>query len=427
MKVLITPVGSAGDNYPFIGLAAELVRRGHDVHVLSIAPFGDAIAAAGAHYVEMGTMEEYRTQINNPDLWHPMKGTRTVARLIGEQVRRLREAVARLDEPGRTLVVAHTLDFASRALHEKSGLPFVAIHLQPSIVRTSYQLPTMVGTTNYSWLPRWVKRSVWWFLDHAMMDPAFGPSANEVRRGLGLPPVRRIFEQYLNSPLLTIGMWPDWFGPPQPDWPRQMKLAGFPLYDPSCSSPLDPEIDSFLRSGEAPVVFTPGSAMVHGHAFFAAAVEACQRLNRRGLLMTRHEEHLPPSLPPTVRRFAFAPFSKLLPRCAALVHHGGIGSTAAALAAGIPQVIMPMSHDQPDNTDRSLKLGVAERIVPKRFTGPNVAAALGRLLDSAGVKQRCTDLARRCRETNGIGDACDMIEGVMPRPAERSAAVAAVR
>lgn len=412
MKVLITPVGSAGDHYPFIGIAAELVRRGHDVHVLAIAPFRDAVAETGAAYVEVGTIEEYHTNINNPDLWHPLKGSKTVANLVAEQLRRMLKLISDLHEPGRTLVVGHTLDFVSRALHDKINLPFVTVHLQPSIVRTSHQLPTMIGTTNHSWLPQWVKRSAWWFIDRAVMDPTFGPSINEVRAKLDLPPVKRVFKEYLNSPLLTIGFWPDWFGPPQPDWPQQLKLAGFPLYDPSSSSPIDPELDTFLNAGDPPIVFTPGSAMVHGQAFFAAAVDACQRLNRRGLLMTRHENHLPPSLPPTVRRFAFAPFSKLLPRCAALVHHGGIGTTAAAFAAAIPQVIMPMSHDQPDNADRSIKLGTAERIVRKRFTGPNVAAALERLLHSTDVKDRCADLARRCRETNGIANACDMIERI---------------
>ena len=424
MRILVTPVGSAGDNYPFIGLAGELVRRGHDVQVLSIGPFRDAVRAVGANYVEVGTAEEYAANINNPELWHPTKGSKTVAKLVAEQLRRNLKLVTEFHEPGNTIVVGHTLDFASRALHEKVGLPLVTVHLQPCIVRTSHQLPTMMGTTNYSWLPLWVKRSVWWFLDRAMMDRVFGPPANEVRGKLGLPPVKRILKDYLNSPLLTIGMWPEWFGPPQPDWPKQMKLAGFPLYDPSALSAQDPEIDAFLQAGDAPIVFTPGSAMVHGHDFFAAAVDACQRIGRRGMLMTRHDEHVPASLPPTVKRFAFAPFSKLLPRCAAIVHHGGVGTTAAGFAAGIAQVIMPMSHDQPDNADRAVKLGVARRIMRTSFTAESLATALQWLLESTEVTKSCEEVVRRCRATNGIANACDMIESVMPRVRQSRESVA---
>ena len=417
MKIVITPMGSAGDNYPFIGIGAEMVRRGHDVHVVTTGPFRDAVLAAGASYVESGSTEEYEKNINNPELFHPTRGSETVARMVAEQIRRMFKSVRELHEPGRTLVVGHTLDFGSRALHDKIGLPLVTLHLQPVIVRTSHELPTMTGTMNFSWLPRWFKRSLWWGVDRLMMDRIWGPAANEPRAALNLPPVSRVFESYTNSPLLTIGLWPDWFGPPQPDWPKQMKLAGFPLYDPSSSPSLDGEIESFLAAGDAPIVFTPGSAMVHGHDFFAAAADACQSLGRRGMLFTRYEAQVPKSLPPTVRRFAFARFSQLLPRCAALVHHGGIGTTAAGFAGGIPQVIMPMSHDQPDNAYRAVKLGIAERIMPKKFTGDRLAASLKRLLDSPDVKQRCTDLARRCRETNGIATACDLIEGVIPKNA----------
>jgi len=135
--------------------------------------------------------------------------------------------------------------------------------------------------------------------------------------------------------------------------------------------------------------------MQHAHEFFTAAAEACKRLGRRGMLLTRHSDQLPGELPSGVRHFSFLPFGLLLPRVAATVFHGGIGTVAQALRAGVPQLIMPMAHDQPDNADRLVKLGVGRMLWPRDFTGPAVARELSALLDDPAVAMRCRDLATR--------------------------------
>jgi UDP:flavonoid glycosyltransferase YjiC (YdhE family) len=115
-----------------------------------------------------------------------------------------------------------------------------------------------------------------------------------------------------------------------------------------------------------------------------------------------------------VRHVPFAPFTQLLPRCAALIHHGGIGTTSAAFAAGIPQVIMPLSHDQPDNAARVRALGVGDRLLPKHFTGRRLADVLRPLLASVQVKDRAADLARRCAAQDAIAETADLIERALP-------------
>ena len=99
---------------------------------------------------------------------------------------------------------------------------------------------------------------------------------------------------------------------------------------------------------------TVGDAIMHGTAFFRAAAAACGLLRERGLLLTKYPHQIPADLPPGVRHVAFAPFRQLLPRCAAIVHHGGIGTTAAALTAATPQLVLPLAWDQPDNARRFL-------------------------------------------------------------------------
>ena len=151
---------------------------------------------------------------------------------------------------------------------------------------------------------------------------------NRFCRELNLPPARRIFSYWLHTTDLIVGLFPDWFGPPQPDWPTNVRLAGFPLWDSDVDAQLSGDVREFLAAGVPPIAFSPGSANREAQSFFAAAVEACQRLGRRGILLTKYGEQLPAKLPETVRHFGFVPLSKLLPHTAALVHHGGIGTCA---------------------------------------------------------------------------------------------------
>jgi UDP:flavonoid glycosyltransferase YjiC (YdhE family) len=227
---------------------------------------------------------------------------------------------------------------------------------------------------------------------------------------MGLPPVQRIFSRWLNSPELVLGLFPDWFGPRQRDWPANVAAVGFPLWNPPAAHELSVEVNDFLDAGDAPIVFAPGSANVQAGDFFHTAVEVCQRLGRRGMLMTKYPEQLLSRLPPTVQSFGFVPFSELLPRVAALVHHGGIGTCAQGLASGIPQVVMPMAYDQLDNGVRLKRLGVGEVVPRNQFKPPRVMASLEPLLNSPDVAAPCRDLSTRCDGPASLNAACELLE-----------------
>jgi UDP:flavonoid glycosyltransferase YjiC (YdhE family) len=120
--------------------------------------------------------------------------------------------------------------------------------------------------------------------------------------------------------------------------------------------------------------------MKHADQFFSDSIEACRLLGQRGILLTQHPEQLPAELPKGIQHFAYLPFSEVLPRALALVHHGGIGTTAHAIAAGIPQVIRPMAHDQPDTAARVEKLGIGASLVPKKFSAASLTRKLNTFL-----------------------------------------------
>jgi UDP:flavonoid glycosyltransferase YjiC (YdhE family) len=422
MHALVIAIGSHGDVHPMIGIARALRERGHRVTFAASGYFEDLVRRAGFEdFVSLGTAEEFEKQLGNPDLWHPMRAFKAVfLDNVYPATRAMYDAIVERYVPGETIVVAHTLALGGRLAQEKHGIPTVTVHLSPSVFRTVYDLPTLGGSPFRSWMPVFVKRMFWKIADFLFVERALAAPMNEIRAGLGLGPIRGVIDQWWHSPLLTLGLFPSWFASPQPDWPASVRLTTFPLYDERGIAPMSESLQRFLEDGEPPIAFTPGSAMTFGRDFFSASADACRRLGRRGLLLSRHTGHIPEDLPPDVIHVDYAPFSQLLPRCAALVHHGGIGTTAQALAAGIPQLIMPLAHDQFDNAARVRRLGVGDSIPRTKYRSDRVAGALGGLLASHDVKRACAAIADRLKAVDPLAETCTLIEQIGPATAHAS-------
>ena len=413
MHALVIAIGSHGDVHPMLGLARTLADRGHRVTFVTSGYFEDLARRAGLDdFVPLGTVEEFRESLANPDLWHPLRAFKVVfVDYVLPWTRQLYDIVTEHASPaGETIVVAPSLALGARLAQDKHGFPTATVHLAPGVFRTVHEVPVMGGAALRSWMPTWWKRGFWKLADFAMIERTLAPAVNEIRAEIGLPPAKGILDQWWHSPQLVIGMFPEWFGPRQPDWPKQVRLTGFPMYDERDVEPVSAELESFLAAGDKPIAFTPGSAMTFGQDFFRESVGACERLNHRGLLLSRHREHVPQNLPPSVQHFDYAPFSRVLPRCAALVHHGGVGSTAQALAAGIPQLVMPMAHDQYDNGARVARLGVGASIARRGYRAKRVAAKLGALIEDNTVASACRQVAARFVGVDALAETCELIE-----------------
>jgi len=413
--VILCAIGSSGDVHPFVGLGRSLRRRGYRVTVITAGYFRSLVEQAGLEFVDPLPAMDFREMIRNPRIWHPLHGTRTI---IDHAVRPLLEPVHRsiLDHqtPGHTLVCGSSLAFGARVAQEAQGIPLVSIHLSPMLFRSDFEGPTLPVLLAHRG-PAWFRRLQWWLID-GISDRVICPWLNEFRGRFGLPAVRGVFREWMHSPLRLIAMFPEWFAPRQPDWPPQTRLTGFPLYSEEGVVEPAPDVVRFIEEGTPPLVFTPGSANVFGGDFFAAATDACQRVGRRGLLLTRFPEQVPTSLPEGVRHVDFVPFRWLLKRSALLVHHGGVGSMSQALAAAVPQVIMPMGFDQCDNAARVERLGVGRSLVPKHFRGPALADMIRGLLDDSAVGTRCHDFAARLADADGLERTCDEIEDAWTCP-----------
>lgn len=412
MHAILTPVGSAGDINPFVMLGRELRRRGHRVTLTGSDPFAPVAGAAGLEFLSLASAADYERVANNPDLWQPRRGVAIVLGEIATGMRGAYDAIAALYVPGETMLVGHALSFFTRVLEETHHAPAATVHLAPGIFRSDFRQPALPSGADISWWPRWAKRALWRVIDRFTLDPLIAPALNAWRADLGLSPVSRVFGQWMHSPQLVIGLFPEWFADPQPDWPPQLRLTGFALSDATVAPPGTPgdPLERFLVAGSPPIVLTPGSANRHAAAFFRSALEATADLGCRAVCVTAHAAHLPAPLPDGAFHASYAPFATLFPRAAAVVHHGGIGTSAQALAAGIPQLVVPMGFDQPDNAARLVRLGIAAAIPAPGFTGSRGATALRRLLSDPSTDAACRQRRAAMDSGAAVARACDEIE-----------------
>jgi rhamnosyltransferase subunit B len=404
--ILLCTIGSAGDVNPFIAIGQNLVKRGFRVVLVTSQYFEAQARSAGLEFFGLGTSEDYQSIIQDPDLWSPDKGFKVFAdRVVFPIMEPAYEIIAGFD-PSTTILIAQGQFFAAHIAHEKLGFPFITIHLQPAAFRSVHEFPLLPIR-----LPPLLIRGLFILIDALLLDKLFAPNINRFRLRLGLPAINKIFGGWMHSQQKNLGLFPEWFAQPQADWPPQTQLTSFVYYDKqNGNEELPKELQTFLNAGSAPIIFTAGTAMKHADQFFLDCIEACQQLGQRGILLTQHPEQLPSEFPQGIQHFAYLPFSEVLPRALALVHHGGIGTTAQAIAAGIPQVIRPMAHDQPDTAARVEKLGIGVTLSPKKFNAELLAEKLNSLITSQVVLERCKFYADKIHPDQALNETCLIIE-----------------
>ncbi len=406
---LLTPVGSAGDVLPFVAIGQRLAARGRRVAIATNQYFEPVISRAGLAFHELGTAEEYLQTTSDPDLWHPRRGFKAVMRhTAGPLVSKTVNVIRELAGQSPLVLVSSTVAFGARCAQELLGVPHVSVHLSPSCIQTAYDTATYPGLSLLRRAPLPMRRFFMHTLNRLIIDRTIGPMLNSSRAELGLPPVRDIMLRWMHSPDRVIGLWPANFCAIQPDWPNQVRLTTFPLSDASGLEPLPDELIRFMSNGEPPIVFTPGSANAHAADFFRTSVEVCRRLNRRGLFLSRLTKAMP-KLPEFIRHFDYAPFGQVFPQAAAVVHHGGIGTTAQCLAAGVPQFITWMSHDQPDNAARATHLSAVASLNAARYTLRRVIHMIAPLLEGS-ARQHCQPMAKQLQSVDPLNETCDLIE-----------------
>ena len=407
--IVLMPFGSAGDVFPFIWLGKLLMARGYRVTMVTTVIFAEAAEAAGIGFVGLGTVEEIEAIGNDRRIWKLGIGTKLVLDHAVAWSPRYLEAVENLGSVD--LMMAPLTAFGARLAREKHGIPLITVHLQPMVFMSAYETPLL--HPSFAWLralPVGLRRFLF-SLPNAV-DLLALPGIRRICRDIGVPPPRSIWREWWHSPDGVLALFPAWFGTPQPDWPPHLFQADFPMEDLTAELAMQPELADFLAAGEKPVVFTPGSANVQAGKFFASAEEAVKRLGIRAVFVTRMENQITPGMVGRILQVDFVPFSKLLGHASAFVHHGGVGTMAQGFRAGVPQLVMAMSHDQPDNAERLRKLGSGIALMAQDFTPERVTDELARLLGESRFAEAAELMASK---TAVPTDPAEMIRWVEDR------------
>jgi len=390
-------IGTRGDVVPLLALAHELRRRGHDASLLAPSAFAPDAAALGVDFVPITDEHlDHVGQIQFSDFYFP-----AFQRVVDHF-----EAARRNErEP---IVVNIDKTATSNLLCERHGWSGVRLHLMPYKLRSLIAPPwPFAAHARGPGRQEYLRRTLPRFLAACDQDPRLLGYINERRRALGLPPAASATptEPYLAA---QACLFPEWYAPPPSDWPSPMPLLGFPL--PRPSSTLPPELADFLGRGSPPLVFTTGTGVRDVQQFFAHAHDCCKRLGRRGLFLSAQ---LPRALSSeALGIFSYAELSLVLPRAALLVHHGGIGTLARALEAGIPQIVSPLKYDQPDNAHRVTELGLGALLPREHLNGHTLAVLASQLLGPQWSRTRLCAAQRSICTSDAIDTCATLLESV---------------
>ena len=414
-RIVLATFGSLGDLQPFLAIGAELRARGHEPILATSEFYRGQVAAAGLGFAPV-----------RPDRFPNQQDPDFLDRVIRDRARPAavframflpspRESLEDLltATEGADLVVAHTLASAARLAAEARGLPWISAVMQPMGYLSAYE-PPLIGPRAISGvLRRLGPGSTRPVLKLARrLTDAWAKEWHDLRAELGLPavPDHPLWEGQ-HSPVRSLGLFPRVLGEPQPDWPPQARITGFPFYRPSQQS-LDPKVSHFLENGESPLVFTLGTTAINDPgSFFEESAAAVQRLRQRAIFFVgRDNEERSEDVSPGVIAISYAPHELVFPFARAIVHQGGIGTLSESLLAGKPMLIMPYAHDQADNAWRASRLGVARVISRGRYRAGVVGRELARILDDPMPSVAALRVSREMARERGCERAADLIE-----------------
>jgi UDP:flavonoid glycosyltransferase YjiC (YdhE family) len=418
-RIVLATFGSLGDLHPYIAIALGLQARGHDAVLATGECYRRKIEALGLGF---RAVRPDCDQVTDPDaMRHFMDGRVGTIRILHDAILpALRDSYddTRAAADGADLLVCHPLAYAVRLVAETTGLPWVSSTPTPTGLYSAYDPPLIPGFADISQRFRFLGPA-FWGPTGLLLKWASRPLARpwyRLRAELGLSPAREatpLTDGF--SPRLHLALFSKLLADKQRDWPPQTRVTGFPFYDRHGETGLPAALTRFLEEGPPPIVFTLGwsAAMVKGRFYEHSAVAAKRLCRRAVLILGSNLRDFPVALPAGVAAFDYAPFSELFPRAAAIVHHGGIGTTGLAMRSGRPMLVVPFAHDNPDNAARAARLGIARVLAREQYTPARVARELRRLLDDPAYARQAAAVGERIRKEDGVGAACDALEEVV--------------
>jgi len=414
-RIVLNTFGSYGDVFPYLAIGLRLQKRGH--HPVMAAPetYRSASEDAGLEFYPVGPEVDYEDHDTFRRVMDRKHGVEVLVREF--LVPHLRESYRQLEIAceGADLLVSHVLTYAAPILAEKKKIPWVSTMLSPMGFASAYDPPALAPIPWFAGLrplgPRFVG-TLWRILKRFSLS--WSEPIRAFRRELDLEPGEDPLWGSFSSADGVLALYSAVFAPPQPDWPKNTTVCGFPFYDCDFGGSGDSgRLERFVAEGPAPLVFTLGSSAIHSAGnFYELAAEATKRLHQRAVLVVGNFAP-PPDLPQGVVAIGSAAVRPLFEGASLVIHAGGVGTVGQAMRSGRPQVVVPFAHDHFDNARRVKRLGIGGSLSRTRLTAAKLARCLGTIAANEPIRASAASLGERIRAEDGAGAACKALEKLL--------------
>lgn len=420
MRIVLSNIGTLGDINPLIALALELKRRGHAPVMALPEVYRTRIMPLGLEFHAIRPDIDPTNNVLVEMVYDIKHGTEHGLRnfLFPALRQTYDDLLDAATKPARAdLMLMGELNYAGPIVAEVTGIPWASYVLAPLSFFSAFDPPVLPpypklakADKKVPGFGRVIKR-VARFASRKWPEPIYA-----LRQELGLPRGPNPLFDAKHSPYLVLALFSRVLGTEQKDWPANTLITGFAYYDADAgNAKLPPHLEEFVASGAPPVVFTLGSAAVLAAGdFYEVSAKAAMEIGVRAVLLIGTDPRNRPaqSLPASICAAEYAPYSELFSRGSLVVHQGGVGTTAQCLRAGKPMLIMPYSHDQPDNARRMKRLGVAEVIQKADYKPSKVIGKLRAMLDNPAMSAKASAVAEQMRGEDGVKTACDALEAL---------------
>jgi sterol 3beta-glucosyltransferase len=418
-RITIIALGTRGDAQPAIALGKGLQAAGHAVRLLASASFKGWIESHGLEAAVAETDVQAMMASEGGQAWvergvNPLAQTRIMQRLLAASGWQMMVDAWEASQDTDLLISSFTSDVFAISIAEKLGIRQASMVGQPALVATrdgravpSAPLPERISIVNY-WFGKLFLENFPWLL--------LGKLNNRLRQEvLGLPRQSRAENTAARKRLLTLMGYSAQLVPHPADWPAPFHTVGYYFLEEEARWEPPPGLLAFLAAGEQPVCIGFGSMTGREpQRITELIVESVQRSGARAILLSGWAGLGKMALPASIYCLEGAPHGWLFSQVAAVVHHGGAGTTAAGLRAGVPAVIVPHMADQPFWGRRVQALGVGPAPIARpKLTAQKLAAAITEAVSDRAMKERARTLAGRIAEEDGVAQAVGLVSQLL--------------
>ena len=414
-EIIIIATGTKGDIHPLLGIAIELEKQNYQVTFLANDIYQAFVEAHMITFVSIGTKEQYELAYGSNSDWDfSLEFVNNVFKNYhGPMFKPAYYFVKeKFIQNSNLLIISKCTLNGARAAADELFIPSVLVSLSPHMIPSNISPAAPLCWSLPKWYPKWLKTKLYKKIqkkgDQIFETQGAINALNKIRADLSLKPIKNYGQRTHHNEYLHLGLFPEWFAQRPADWPSTLKLVGFPLFD-GVTKALPQDLTEFIETYGKPIVFTPGTGVGDVDNFFTEGQKICNALNVPGVFIGGKLNYKLKFSQANCLQVPYADFSLLLPLCSLIVHHGGMGTLAQAIKAGIPQIIRPLAYDQPDNANKISQLGIGEYVFKEQFKIETVLPIVKALLDNQNYKKNIMRYSADVKISRSLHRACNLI------------------